>query len=203
MSDIGLFYVGAVLIVNGVMLLGWLTPRAAAPLNLFVGAMQVITPTYLVMTSGGDPQAVLGASALYLFGFTYLWVGINALAGLPGHGLGWFSLFVAVFAAGHGIDSLRGDAPVFGVIWLSWAVLWTLFFLLLGLDRAALAPITGALAAVEGVLTAALPAWLLLHDGFEESWPVALGGLVVGAVLVVVVRRWSAPLQARLVPSPA
>jgi len=203
MSDIGLFYVGAVLIVNGVMLLGWLTPRAAAPLNLFVGAMQVVTPTYLVMTSSGDAQAILGASALYLFGFTYLWVGINALADLPGHGLGWFSLFVAIFAAAHGVDSLRADAPVFGVIWMSWAVLWALFFVLLGLDRAGLGPLTGALAAVEGALTAALPAWFLLHDGFTDSWAVALGGLAAGVVLVVVVWRWSTALHRRAVAAPA
>lgn len=64
MSDIGLFYVGAVLIINGIMLLGAMTARAAAPLNLFVGAMQVITPTVMVMTANDDPAVVFAASGL-------------------------------------------------------------------------------------------------------------------------------------------
>ena len=82
MGSVGLLYVGAVLILNGVMLLGYVEARSAAPLNLFVGALQVVTPTYLIFTSGGDATTILGASGIYLFGFTYLYVGINLLAGL-------------------------------------------------------------------------------------------------------------------------
>src|SRR4051812_49762977 len=95
MGSVGLLYVGAVLVVNGLMLLGRVDAREAAPLNLFVGGMQVITPTYLIFTSGGDVNTILAASGLYLFGFTYLYVGFNLLAGLDGTGLGWFSAFVA------------------------------------------------------------------------------------------------------------
>jgi hypothetical protein len=189
MGNIGLFYVGAVLIVNGVMLLGWVTPRGAAPLNLFVGLMQVFTPTYLVLTAGGDLAVIHAAAGLYLFGFTYLWVGINALADLPGHGLGWFSLFVAVVAVAYSVQSFAVDSPVFGVIWLAWAVLWLLFFLLLGLDRAKLATITGSVALVEGVLTAALPAWLAMSGSLRESWVIALVGAGIGVALIVVVSR--------------
>src|SRR5919205_1112919 len=103
MASVGLLYVGAVLVVNGLMLLGRVDARSAGPLNLFVGALQVITPTYLIFTSGGNEATVLAASGLYLFGFTYLYVGINLLAGLDGTGLGWYSIFVTacalVFAA--------------------------------------------------------------------------------------------------------
>ena len=163
MASVGLLYVGAVLIVNGLMLLGRVDARAAAPLNLFVGGLQVLTPTYLIFTSGGDPDVVLGASGLYLFGFTYLYVGLNLLGGLDGTGLGWFSAFVAccavVFA---GLNFGRLDDPAFGVIWLYWAVLWGLFFLVLGLKREELTRFTGAVAVVAGVLTCAVPAFLLL-----------------------------------------
>ncbi|WP_019202453.1 AmiS/UreI family transporter [Tsukamurella sp. 1534] len=183
MSNAGLFFVGAVLVVNGLMLLGVVPARGAAPLNLFVGALQVITPTYLLMTAD-DPAALHAATGLYLFGFTYLWVGINALAGLPGQGLGWFSLFVAVAAVGYAVVSLRDGAPVFAVIWSSWAVLWLLFFLVLGLGKDALAPFTGVVAVAEGVLTAAVPAWLLMVGSFAETAPVAVGGAVTAAVLL-------------------
>lgn len=200
MDNIGLFYVGAALMVNGVMLLGRVTPRGAAPLNLFVGVMQVFTPTYLVLTAGGDPAIIHAAAGLYLFGFTYLWVGINALADLPGHGLGWFSLFVAVVAVAYAGQSFAADSPVFGVIWLSWAVLWLLFFLLLGLGRTGLTTITGSVALVEGALTAALPAWLAMSGSFHESWAAALVGAAVCAILIAVV-SWGAT-RLRLVASP-
>ncbi|NHN57294.1 transporter [Calidifontibacter sp. DB0510] len=182
MSAVGLFYVGAVLVLNGVMLLGCVTPRGAAPLNLFVGTLQVVTPTYLVMTSGGAPDAILAAAGLYLFGFTYLWVGINALAGLPDEGLGWFSLFVAVAALAYAVVNLRAGAPVFAVIWVLWALLWLLFFLVLALGFAGLVRFTGALAVLEGVVTAAVPAWLILNGYWSET---ATAALVAGVVALV------------------
>ena len=43
MAAVGLFYVGAVLFVNGLMLLGKVDPRAAGFLNLFVGVLQRLT----------------------------------------------------------------------------------------------------------------------------------------------------------------
>ena len=51
MGSVGLLYVGAVLFLNGAMLLGWVKARSAAPMNLFVGVLQVVTPTYLIWTA--------------------------------------------------------------------------------------------------------------------------------------------------------
>jgi hypothetical protein len=183
MASVGLLYVGAVLIVNGLMLLGRVDARAAAPLNLFVGGLQVLTPTFLIFTSGADPDVILGASGLYLFGFTYLYVGINLLGGLDGTGLGWFSAFVAgcavVFA---GLNFGRLDDPAFGVIWLYWAVLWGLFFLVLGLKKEELTRFTGAVAIVAGVLTCAVPAFMLLTGVWQDNQQTAA---IVLAVLLL------------------
>jgi putative amide transporter protein len=184
MASVGLLYVGAVLIVNGLMLLGRVDARAAAPLNFFVGALQVFTPTYLIITSGGDPDVVLGASGLYLFGFTYLYVGLNLIYGLDGTGLGWFSAFVAgcavVFA---GLNFGRLDDPAFGVIWLYWAVLWALFFLVLGLKREELTRFTGLVAVVAGVVTCAVPAFLLLTGVWQDN--VMTSAIVLAVVLLL------------------
>ena len=98
MANVGLLYVGAVLFINGIMLLGWLDAKSAAPMNFFVGGLQVLTPTFIIFTANGNQDTILAASGLYLFGFTYLYVGINLTAGLDGTGLGYFSLFVAVCA---------------------------------------------------------------------------------------------------------
>jgi putative amide transporter protein len=189
MGSVGLLYVGAVLVVNGLMLLGIVEARAAAPLNLFVGGLQVVTPTVLIITAGGDPDVVLGASGLYLFGFTYLYVGINLLAGLDGTGLGWFSAFVACCALVYaGLNFGRFDDPAFGVIWLIWAVLWGLFWAVLGLGRDSLARFTGAVAIVAGVLTCAGPAFLLLTGEWTDyttTWAIviAVATVVVLAAL--------------------
>jgi hypothetical protein len=183
MASVGLLYVGAVLIVNGLMLLGRVDARAAAPLNLFVGALQVITPTYLIFTSGGDADTILGASGIYLFGFTYLYVGLNLLGGLDGTGLGWFSAFVAGCAVVYaGLNFGRLDDPAFGVIWLYWATLWALFFLVLGLKREELTRFTGAIAIVAGVVTCAVPAFLLLTGEWQDNRRTAA---IVIAVLCV------------------
>lgn len=170
MGNVGLLYVGAVLFVNGLMLLGRVDGRAAAPLNIFVGVLQVITPTYLVFTSGGDQDAVLGASGLYLFGFTYLYVAFNQLLGLEGTGLGWFSLFVAACALVYsGLNFGYFRDPAFGVVWLYWAFLWALFFLLLGLGKEGLTRYTGAVATIQGVVTGAVPAFLLLTGRWQQN----------------------------------
>lgn len=186
MSNVGLLYVGAVLFINGLMLLDIVPAKAAAAMNLFVGGMQVIFPTLIILQADGDPGTILGASGLYLFGFTYLYVAWNTLTGAPGEGLGWFSLFVAACAVVYG--SLQFTAsiadPVFGVIWFSWAVLWFLFFLLLGKGKEALTRITGWFALLLGIFTGAVPALLLLTGHYITGPTAAIIAAVLGVVIL-------------------
>lgn len=189
MGAVGLLYVGAVLFLNGLMLLGFVNPKSAAPLNLFVGGLQVVTPTVLILQSGGDPDVILGASGLYLFGFTYLYVGINLLVGLDTTGVGYFSLFVALAAIGYSYANFDNLAdPTFGVIWLYWAFLWFLFFLVLGLKIDWLTRYTGAVTAVQGFVTAAIPSLLILTGNWDADNYTAIAWVlaVVGVVIVVV-----------------
>jgi len=180
MGPVGLLYVGAVLFLNGVMILGRVDAKAAAVFNLFVGALQVITPTFLIFTASGDTNTILNASGIYLFGFTYLYVGITLLAGLDSTGVGWFSLFVAVAALGYSYANFRvlNDKP-FGVIWLYWAFLWFLFFLLLGLKLDGITTYTGWVTAIEGIVTAAIPAFLIL-TGYWTGWNQTAIALTLG-----------------------
>lgn len=184
MGTVGLLYVGAVLFLNGVMLLGKVNAQAAGVFNLFVGTMQVILPTIIIATAGGDQKVILGASGIYLFGFTYLYVGIGLLAGLDTTGIGYFSLFVAIMALGYSVANFRilGDAP-FGVIWLYWSFLWLLFFLLLGLKIESLGTYTGWVTAIEGWVTAAIPAFLILVGVWKTT---ALTAVVLAVFGVVV-----------------
>ncbi|MHA6628785.1 AmiS/UreI family transporter [Pseudonocardia sichuanensis] len=184
MGSVGLLYVGAVLFVNGLLLLGVVDGRAAAPINLFVGGLQVVTPTYLIIAADGDARAISLAAGLYLFGFTYLWVGVNALTGWPQAGLGWFSLFVALCAVGFAVHSVVGLGDrTFGAIWLFWSFLWLLFFLVLGLGIDRLARFTGWVTLVEAFGTAAVPGFLLIIGVWTDSTALALGYLAVGVLL--------------------
>lgn len=198
MASVGLLYVGAVLILNGLMLLGLVDARAAAPLNFFVGGLQVITPTYLIFTADGDPNTILAASGLYLFGFTYLYVGFNLLGDLDGTGLGWFSAFVAGCALVYaGLNFGRLDDAAFGVIWLYWAVLWALFFVVLGLKRAEWTRFTGLVAVVAGVFSGAVPAFMLLTEVWDDY-------LTESAIVLAVIFLASLALAPRLRgPAPA
>jgi hypothetical protein len=191
-----------VLAVNGLMLLGRVDPRAAAPLNLFVGLLQVVTPTYLIFTAGGDQATILGASGLYLFGFTYLYVGINLLGNLDGTGLGWFSAFVAACAvvfAGLNFWYYEPADAAFGVIWLYWAVLWGLFWVVLGLKREDLTRYTGAIALIAGLLTAAVPAFMLLTGVWDDY--VGTSAVVLAVVCTASLVLLFRPLHGQ--PAPA
>lgn len=197
MSSVGLIYVGLVLVINGLMLLGWLTPREVGPLNLFVGVLQVLTPTYLIFVAAGDPDAIFAASGIYLFGFTYLWVGINCYTDHSNAGFGWFALLVAICAFVYAADSFgRSSDFGFGVVWLLWAVLWFLFFLVLGLDVDSLGPPTGIYTVATGVITGAV-AFISLMGGWTGDATTAVVIAVVGVGALVV----AAPAARRAVPA--
>jgi len=185
MGNVGLLFVGAVLFLNGVMLLGWVDPKSAVPLNFFVGTLQVVTPTYLIFTAHGDTTVILGASGLYLFGFTYLYVALNLAFGLDTTGCGFFCAFVVVCAlVFSGLNFGRLHDPAFGVIWLYWALLWLLFFLVLGLKQDGLTRYTGAVCAIQGAVTGTIPAFLLLTGKWEQNTTLAAVFLAVFGIVV-------------------
>jgi|ERR671923_807422 hypothetical protein len=185
-----LLYVGAVLVVNGIWLIGqaraaaageagaaaaeahptFIQAREVAVLNLFTGFVGVAASVTLMIQGNRDEDiaALRGAGYILLFAFTYLWVAANAFLNAGGRAFGWYCLFVAITAIPAGIWSFANadgnDASIYlGVCWFAWAVLWFLFFLLLALDRP-IARLAGALAVVEGIGTAWVFGILLLED---------------------------------------
>ena len=67
MGSVGLLYVGAVLFLNGVMLLGWIDAKSAAPLNVFVGIPGSMLYKNLVQNKTFEYQDDLGL--IYLPGY--------------------------------------------------------------------------------------------------------------------------------------
>ncbi|UGS37038.1 AmiS/UreI family transporter [Capillimicrobium parvum] len=205
MAAVGLLYVGAVLFVNGLALVGWVKGTSMIPMNLFVGLLQVVTPFYLIFTANGDQAVIVGASGLFLFGFTYLYVAMNNAFDLDGTGLGWFCAFVAVAAVVYSWWNFSGYAALkvndkdvsdlLGVLWASWAVLWFLFWLVLGVGKTGLTKFTGAWCAAQGIYTGLVPAVVLLNV------PKALTStfvVIIAAVSVVTFLIFMAVMRPRL-----
>ena len=197
MGSVGLLYVGAILFINGITLLGHISGKGSAPLNFFVGAVQVFTPTYLIVSANGDAAVILGAAGLYLFGFTYLWVGLNNVLGWDGRGLGWFSLFVVIAALGFAAhDAFEAKNLPSAVMWVAWAVLWFMFFLLLARGKN-IGTQTGWVAAAEGIITGLVPAMLMLTGHWEANGQFAIILAAVAAVMLIVTVPASRALAAR------
>jgi putative amide transporter protein len=180
MAAVGLLFVGAVLFVNGLLLLGLVDAKSAAPFNLFVGALQTAVPFYLIATAKTADDILL-ASGIFLFGFTYLYVGITNLAGYSTLGVGWYSLWVVILAVAFSLTNFfKFDDTKFGVIWLHWALLWGLFWLVLGLGIARLTQFTGWVALIMSFTTCTVPAFLILlgeWDPIKGYWAIVVAGV--------------------------
>ncbi len=191
MGAVGLLFVGGVLFVNAIMLLGKADPQSVGIFNLFVGTLQVVIPFYLVAT-GETPDEILNASGIFLFGFTYLYVGVTNLANKPPLGLGWYCLWVVMMAVAFSmVNFFRFDDAKFGTIWLNWAVLWGLFWLVLAIGREELTRPTGWTTLIMSFTTCTIPAFLILigeWDPVPAVVVVAVGGATILLVLVLVSR---------------
>ena len=167
MAGLMLFYVGAVLFLNGLWILGHVEDKELAIMDFFVGALGLFVAFNGALT--GDPWF---CAQILLFAFTYLWVAINRYLGVDGRGLGWFCLFVALSAFPWGIKFLgeaKGIWPVWLALnWIAWSVLWFMFFLLLALQKTNIAKATGWVTLIQGIVTGWIPGWLLL-TGYMEA----------------------------------
>lgn len=131
MLGVALFFIGAVLIVNGVGLSGRIDGKDSAPFNLLVGLLSLFINGLGLSRAVAMPDFFAVAGGL-LFAFTYLYLAVVQWCGLKGVGLGWYCLFVAISALVFAATT--GDVRVIAM-WLLWASLWFFFFLSLGLGK--------------------------------------------------------------------
>jgi hypothetical protein len=198
-------FVGAVLFVNGLLFLGKIDAKGAAVFNLFVGALQVVVPFYLIATAPNTSDILLD-SGIFLFGFTYLYVGITNLAGFTPVGLGWYSAWVAILAAAFGVTNIvKFHDPTIGLLWLQWAVLWGLFWVVLALGVSRLTPLAGWLTLILSFTTCTIPGYLLLLGewGHVGTWLVLVVIAATALALVPVALRTLREPAAAVAPAEA
>ncbi|WP_211658759.1 AmiS/UreI family transporter [Phytoactinopolyspora halophila] len=165
MLGLVLLYVGAVLFVNGIWLLGRINAREVAIMNIFTGLVGALVAIFAVAQQ--DLASIQLAGYVLLFAFTYLWVAYNQYIEAEGSGLGWYCLFVAITAVPVSIITLAEADTVFlswlGINWAAWAVLWFLYFLLLAVKRP-IQQLAAYVTIVVGIGTAWLPGFLVLNE---------------------------------------
>src|SRR5215831_19142962 len=91
-----LFWVGAVLCLNGLWVLDKIGDREITVIDVFVGFVTLGVSIYLAFGPGTSADSIKTAAFILLFTFTYFWVAWNRWNGADGRGLGWFCLFVAI-----------------------------------------------------------------------------------------------------------
>lgn len=147
MLGVVLLYVGAVLFVNGIWLLGvaraqeleragagpggeavaerkptsyMIENKDVAAINIFTGAVGSAVAVIALVNGLLDEDVSLFALAgfVLLFAFTYLWVAFNQFTGVQGRGLGWYCLFVAITAVPTGLIVFdQSEGDIFS-LWL-------------------------------------------------------------------------------------
>lgn len=203
MSSVGLLFVGSVLFLNGLLFIGKADTKSVAVFNLFVGGLQTAIPFYLIATAH-TPNDIIAAAGIFLFGFTYLYVGIVNLAGFKADGIGWYSLWVAVLATGFGLTNILRfhDTPT-GLLWLQWAVLWALFWLVLALGVERLTAVAGWLTLILSLTTCTIPGFLLLLGDWGKipTWAV-IASIIATALALIPVALRSAPAESETRAAP-
>lgn len=186
MGSVSLLFVGAVLLINGLVLAGVVDARGAAPINLFVGAF-LAGSTIEDLLGGATDQEVLVAAGSLLFGFTYLYVGILNLMAYNGKALGWFCGWAAVvsliIALAHGV---RFDDGKSATLWSLWVLLFLGFFVHLAFDTPWLRTAVAAITITEAFITATIPGALTVLGEWDDlsTMPVALVGAAAGLALL-------------------
>ncbi|WP_252378190.1 AmiS/UreI family transporter [Bacillus cereus] len=170
MGYVGLLLSGAALFLNSLVILGKAEMKSAGVFNLFVGALQIIIPFYLIMISDQRNWTVYSYAATFLFGLTYLYVGVTFIKGMDSSGLGWFCIWVAIIALFYMVVSfVQFHDVVNALTWFMWALLWYLFFVL-NTQKKNINQYLGRIAFVQSWVTLTLPSLFYFMGVWGEGF---------------------------------
>lgn len=164
-----LFYVGAVLFLNGLWLMGKIEDREIVVINVVSGLVAGGVVIKGAFGADANPDSIRASALTLMFATTYFWVAYNRVVAVDGRGLGWFSLFVAISTVPVFLRALASVSSAFelwlALNWLVWGVLWFMYYLLLARGRPILRQ-TAWVTLISGIVTGWIPGFLLL-DGIS------------------------------------
>ena len=185
-GNVSLLFGGVALFLNSLVLLGKVDSKSAGFFSLFTGLLQTFIATWLLI--GASPEEQFGLASIYLFAFTYLYVGVTFILNLDGRGVGWFSLFVSIATAFYGAMAIAGSDPMGALTWFFWSFLWALFFFGMGLGKLN-ETITARVALVLSWLTLIVPAMVgmagLMNGWYDMVWWAASGTAILYFIVSV------------------
>lgn len=161
-----------ILFYNGFMILGKYGGKQAAVMNIVAGLGIGGIGTWVGFTDQlatvGPTQSLVAAATCICFAITYFIIAGEIFAGTDFKSLGYYcfpvSIFMLLFGLGfvHVVGTALVFMPEFAFLWLSWAVLFFVFFLVWGLGKSGLAKFAGWLTIVIAFVTILYPtiAWM-------------------------------------------
>jgi len=168
---VAMLFIGMVLIVNALWLQGKVETQDVGWFNLFVGILATIAVLYFAFVLKAIPLA----GGAMLFAMTYLWVGVNAIRGATDQrALGYYCLLVAIVTIPFAIKALLGGDIGWAVNWVTYGILWYLFYQVLTVGNKALNGVTVFMTFLVGT-TVLVTGWSYLYGywPFGNWWPLA------------------------------
>ena len=162
MLAVSLVFVGIALVINGVSRLFKIDAKSTAVINLIAGGVLLICNVILLSKATVTVDYINATSGL-LFGFTYIFIACNLLFKLDLRPFGWYSLFVATYAAVMAVLAFISKSWFYGALWIAWLILWLEGFLEI-VCKAKLGKVFPWLSIAEGIFAAFIPAILIFLE---------------------------------------
>lgn len=166
-----LLFIGFVLIINALWLQGKVESKDVGVFNLIVGMIALIG----VLDFGLVQNDIPLAGGVSLFAFTYLWIGVNALRGAEDQrALGYYCLLVAITTIPFAYKAFVGGDLGWGFEWVTYGILWYLFYLVLAKGNTKVMGLTIAMTFFVGI-EVAVTGWIYLYGywPFGNMWPLS------------------------------
>jgi hypothetical protein len=159
-----LLFIGFLLIINAMWLQEKVESKDVGVFNLIVGVLAFVAALYYGFAQENYPLAAGGM----LFAVTYLWIGVNVFMGATDQrALGTYCLLVAITTIPYAIKAFSGGDAGWAFEWVTYGILWYLFYLVLAKGNTKVMPITILSTYFVGI-EVAVTGWLYLYG----YWPV-------------------------------
>ena len=159
-----LWFVGYIFILNGINLLGKMSPKECGVWNIVVSSFMFLCIIISMVFQLFAEATWVTVGGVFLFAFTYFMIGMNNVLEMDSRALGYYCLLVAIITPFIAESAFAAGDWRFGIIWLIWGVAWFIFFLIMALGKTQLAtPVLGWIVIIVGVVTAWAPGYMMLR----------------------------------------